>query len=77
MSPVTHHDLIFTNHSSIYELSMYRILKQTCRGPERLLPTRKRPVFVLARPTRLSCAGTLPQELSYSFCRQTFYCLLE
>ena len=36
---------------------------------ERLPPTRKRPVFVLARPTRPSCAGArLPQERSHWFC---------
>ena len=32
-------------------------------SPQRLPPTRKRPVFVLARPTRASRAGERPQEL--------------
>ena len=35
------------------------------RCPQRLPPTRKRPVFVLARPTRASRAGARPQELGH------------
>ena len=48
-----------------------------CRGPQRLPQTRKRPVFVLVRPTSPSCAqtpaqcaGARPQELGHWFCSQ-------
>ena len=45
------------------------------RGQQRLLPAQKRPVWVLARSTRPSCAGALPQELGYWFCSQNLrYC---
>ena len=58
------------------ELSQYRKSRSTFpskragRCPQRLPPTRKRPVFVLARPTRPSCAGALLQELGHWFCSQ-------
>ena len=47
------------------ELSQYRksgtpvarFVKRAVRGPQRLPPTRKRPVFVLVRPTRPNSAG--------------------
>ena len=39
-------------------------------SPHRLHTTWQRPVFVLARPTRPSCAGALTQELSHWFCSQ-------
>ena len=47
------------------ELSQYRksgtpvarFVKRAVRGPRRLPPTRKRPVFVLVRPTRPNSAG--------------------
>ena len=38
-------------------------LKRACRCQERLQQTRKRPVFVLACPTRPSSAGERPEEL--------------
>ena len=43
-------------------------LKRAGRRPQRLLLTRKRHVFVLACPTRPSCAGELPQEVGRWFC---------
>ena len=43
-------------------------LKRAGRGPQRLPPTRKRHVFVLARPTHASRAGARPQELGHWFC---------
>ena len=64
------------------ELSRYRksgstfsrelFLKRAGRGPQRLPPTRKRPEFTIARPTRASCAGALPQELGHWFCPLNF-----
>ena len=37
---------------------------------QRLLQTRKRPAFVRVSPTRQSCAGRRPRELSHWFCSQ-------
>ena len=39
----------------------------------RLLPTRKCPVFVLARRTSPSCAGARPQELGHWFCSKNLW----
>ena len=45
-------------------------LKRASRGQQLLPPTRKRPIFVLARPTHASRAGAGPQELGHWFCSQ-------
>ena len=47
-----------------------RFLMRACRGPQRLQPTQNSAVFVLARPTRPSCAGARPQEHCHWFCSQ-------
>ena len=48
------------------------------RCQHRLPPTRKHPVFVLACPTRPSCAGTRPQEVCrIDFAFKAFDCLLK
>ena len=41
-----------------------------CWGQQRLQPTWKCPVFVLASPTSPSCAGAWPQEFGHWFCSQ-------
>ena len=45
-------------------------LKRACRGPQRMPQTRKRSVFVLARPTSQSCAWPRLQVLGHWFCSQ-------
>ena len=42
-------------------------------GQQRLLPTKKRNVFELARPTSLSCAAAQPKELGHWFCSQNLW----
>ena len=70
----------FTNHENLvnswtvkYSKSgsmFFSRLKRACRCPQQLQPTRKRPVLVLARLTRPSCAREQPQELGLWFCSQ-------
>ena len=74
---VTRHGPIFTKHWPFWLLNLVSIARVVVRFPkrtycshQRLRPTRKRPVFVLARLTRPSCAWALPQELGHRFCSQ-------
>ena len=69
----------FSNHFSSQTKS-YSIT--TCKStstfsylllPARLQHTQKRPVFVLAGPTSLSCAWAIPQELGNWSCSQNLW----
>ena len=52
----------------MYKYHHYLLAIGRCQ--QRLPQTQKRPVFVLARPTRPTCAGALPQVLGHWFCSQ-------
>ena len=73
---VTRHGPKFKKHSILFHSQTDSVsqewkhvfLKRACRGQQRLPPTWKRPVFVLARQTSPSIAGTLPTPLGHGFC---------
>ena len=66
----------FGTDSVLKEL-YYVLLKRACHGRQRLQATRKRPVFVLARLTRLRCARLLLKGPAIHLAVKTLNYLLE